>query len=75
MIYISIINNETNIILNCHKGTKDGEFFRLVIDLDSKRVIERPDHSDIDVSTAYSHVYRLLKSGNELPKETVAAWG
>lgn len=75
MIYISIIQDGLFITLNCHKGTKDGEFFQLVIDPRTKKVLKKPSEPDIDVSTAYSHVYALLKSGEPLPSETVAAWG
>lgn len=75
MVYINIIEKDSLIILNCHKGKKDGEFFRLVINPQTKEVIERPDMPDIDASTAYSHIYGLLQSGQPLPKETVAAWG
>mgnify|MGYP004532703381 CR=1 FL=1 len=75
MIYISISQNETSIILDCHKKTKDGAYFRLVIERMTRRVIERPDNLDADVSAAYAHVYRLLKNNEPLPAETVAAWG
>lgn len=75
MVYISIVDDGLFITLNCHKGTKDGEFFQLVIDSNTKKVIKRPTNPDIDVSTAYSHIYMLMKSGKPLPKETVAAWG
>lgn len=75
MVYINIIQNESSIVLNCHKGTKDGEYFQLVIDPSTSKVIERPAKSDIDASAAYSHVYSMLKNGTPLPKETVAAWG
>lgn len=75
MVYISIIEDGLFITLNCHKGTKDGEFFQLIIDPKSKKVIKRPSKPDMDASIAYSHVYMLLKSGEPLPKETVAAWG
>jgi hypothetical protein len=75
MVFISILQNGTYIILNCHKGGKNGEFFRIVIDSTTKEVIEKPENPDIDVSVAYSHVYMLLKSGEPLPEETVAAWG
>lgn len=75
MVYITIVDNGSTITLNCHKGTKDGEFFQLVIDPITKKLIKRPLNPDIDASTAYSHVYNLMKSGEPLPKETVAAWG
>ena len=75
MIYISIDNDEQFITLNCHKGSKDGEFFQLVIDANTKKVVKRPLNPDIDATTAYSHVYMLIKTGKPLPKETVAAWG
>lgn len=75
MIYISIVEDGAFVVLNCHKGSKDGEFFQLIIDAKTKEVVQRPSNPDIDASTAYSHVYALMKSGNPLPKETVAAWG
>lgn len=75
MVYISIIQEGTNIILNCHKGSKNGDYFKLVIDINSKKIIEKPSNYDIDASIAYSHIYMLLKSGEPLPRETVAAWG
>jgi hypothetical protein len=75
MVYINIIEDESTITLNCHKGSKEGEFFQLVIDPQTREVIKRPEKTDIDASTAYSHVYMLLKAGKPLPKETVAAWG
>lgn len=75
MVYISIIEDGRLIILNCNKGSKDGEYFQLIIDSKTKEVVNRPDNPDIDVSAAYSHIYMMLKSGEPLPKETVAAWG
>ena len=77
MIYITIVQDEdkSSITLNCHKGYKDGEFFQLVIDAKTRKVIKRPQNPDIDASAAYSHVCMLLNSGEPLPKETVAAWG
>ena len=75
MVYIEVIQNKDKIILNCNKGSKDGEFFRLIIDPVSKRVIERPEHPDIDASVAYSRIYKMMESGEKLPSETVAAWG
>lgn len=75
MVYIDIIQDGFLIILNCHKGTEDGEYFQLIIDSRSKKVIKKPENPDIDASIAYSHVYTLLKSGTPLPKKTVAAWG
>ena len=60
MIYISIDNDDQFITLNCHKGSKDGEFFQLVIDANTMKVVKRPPNPDIDATTAYSHVYILL---------------
>lgn len=37
MVYITIVDNGSTITLNCHKGTKDGEFFQLVIDPITKK--------------------------------------
>lgn len=75
MVNIEIIQNGSLITLNCHKGYEDGEFFQLEIDAATKEVVKRPAEPDIDASTAYSHVYGLLKSGEPLPAKTVAAWG
>lgn len=75
MVYIDIIHDGFFITLNCHKGTVDGEFFQLVIDPLSKKVIKGPKNPDIDVSAAYSHIYTMLRSGEPLPDKTVAAWG
>lgn len=75
MVYISVVQDEYYIILNCHKGSEEGEYFRLVIDPVTKRVIEKPDEPDINVSAAYSHIYMLLSSGEPLPNKTIAAWG
>ena len=75
MVFIYIIKNDNLITMNCYKGSKDGEFFQLVIDANTREVVKRPEVCDIDVSAAYSHIYSMLKSGTELPKETVAAWG
>lgn len=75
MVFIYIKENDKLIILDCHKGSKEGDYFQLVIDVNTKRVVKRPYICDIDVSVAYSHIYSLLKNGKALPKETVAAWG
>lgn len=75
MVYIEIFQDGPLITLNCHKGSESGEFFQLVIDATTKEAVKRPAEPDIDASTAYSHVYGLLKSGEPLPQKTVAAWG
>lgn len=75
MVYIDIVQNGSFIILNCHRGSEDGEYFQLVIDAQTREVIKRPVESDIDASAAYSHIYAMLCSGEELPLHTVAAWG
>ena len=75
MVYIDILQNDLFIILNCHKGSENGEFFQIIIDSQTKQVIKKPSNPDIDVSTAYSHVYALLRDGKQLPIKTVAAWG
>lgn len=75
MVFITIIQEGNLITLNCHKGSKDGEFFQLVVDATTRELIKRPENPDMDASTAYSCIYQLLKSGEPLPKETVAAWG
>ena len=75
MVYIDIIQDGTLIILNCHRGCEDGEFFQLVIDAETKQLVKRPAEPDMDASIAYAHVYGLLKSGELLPEKTVAAWG
>lgn len=75
MVYITVIDEGNLVTLNCHKNSRDGEFFQLVIDANTREVVKKPAEPDIDVSAAYSHIYTLLKSGDPLPKETVAAWG
>ena len=75
MVYIDIIRDGALIILNCHRGCEDGEFFQLVIDAETKQLVKRPAEPDMDASIAYGHVYGLLKSGEPLPEKTVAAWG
>lgn len=75
MVYIEILQNEHGIILDCHKSTEDGEYFQLIIDPTTRELIKRPEYPDIDASTAYSHVYNMLRSGEPLPQKTVAAWG
>ena len=75
MVYINISQNNDSIILDCHKNSKNGDFFQLIIDKKTKELIQKPSEPDIDASTAYSHVYFMLKNGETLPQETVAAWG
>lgn len=75
MIYIDILQDGLFITLNCHKGSENGEFFQLIIDSRTKRVIKKPQYPDIDASTAYSHVYALMCEGKPLPSQTVASWG
>ena len=75
MVFIDIIQDELFITLNCHKGSEQGEFFQLVIDARTKKVIKKPPNPDIDATIAYSHIYAMLKDGKPLPTHTVAAWG
>lgn len=75
MVFIDIIQNGTLITLNCHKGSENGEFFQLVIDVQTRNIIQKPDKPDIDASAAYSHVYAMMKKEIPLPTHTVAAWG
>lgn len=75
MVYIDIIQDEGLITLNCHKGSEQGDFFQLVVDSNTKRVVEKPSEPDIDASTAYSHIYAMLTNGEPLPNHTVASWG
>ena len=75
MVYIDVLQDGGYITLNCHKGSKDGEFFQLVIDSETKQVIKKPSNPDIDASTAYSHIYALMRDGVPLPVQTVASWG
>lgn len=75
MIYIDILQDDSFITLNCHKGSQSGEYFQLVIDANTKQVVKKPANPDIDVSTAYSHVYAMLRDGVQLPSKTVASWG
>lgn len=75
MVFISLTEDETKVILDCHKHSKDGDYFRLVIDKKTCGLIEKPEMPDMDASAAYSHIYSLIKEGKKLPKETVAEWG
>lgn len=75
MVFIELSRQGDLIIADCHKGTKNGEYFQLIIDSVSKECISSPEEKDIDVSIAYSRIYHLLKEGKPLPKETSAEWG
>ncbi len=75
MVYIDVVQDGLFITLNCHKKTEDGEFFQLVIDAKSMKVLKKPENPDIDASTAYSHIYTLVRNGKQLPSHTVACWG
>lgn len=75
MIYINITETDDIIILNCNKKTKDGEPFQLIIDKKTGKLIQKPEYPDIDASAAYSRIYSMMKTGEPLPKETIAAWG
>ena len=75
MVYIDIVQDGPFITLNCHKGSEKGEFFQLVIDANTKKVLKKPSEPDIDASAAYSHVYSMLRDGKPLPAHTVASWG
>jgi hypothetical protein len=75
MVFIKTEHEGNLIILHCNKESKDGEYFKLVIDIDTKEIIEKPEKPDIDVSTAYSRVYNLLDSDKRVPDEMVACWG
>lgn len=75
MIYIEITQQDGLIIADCHKATKNGEYFQLIIDSVSKKCISSPKKKDIDVSAACSRIYHLLKDEKPLPKEISAEWG
>lgn len=75
MVFIDVMQDGHFVTLNCHKGSENGEFFQLVIDSRTRQVVKKPENPDIDASTAYSHIYSMLKNGEELPAHTVAAWG
>ena len=75
MVFIDIIQDELFITLNCHKGSEQGEFFQLVIDARTKKVIKKPPNPDIDATIAYSHIYAMMRNEIKLPSHTVAAWG
>lgn len=75
MVYIDVSQDGSLITLNCHKRTEDGEFFQLLIDAKTMQVLKRPENPDIDVSVAYSHIYALMRNGEQLPSHTVACWG
>lgn len=74
MVYVSISEDEKNVILDCHKSRPDGDYFQLVIDKATRELVNHPA-PDIDKSAAYSCVWNLLREGKPLPKETVAEWG
>ncbi len=75
MVFIDLKQEGNLIIMDCHKGAENGEYFRMILDKDTREVLERPEHVGVDEATAYSHVNRLLKSGRPLPKHTVSEWG
>ena len=75
MVFINVVKEDPMIVLDCHKQTEDGEYFRLVIDPKTKEVIEKPDDYDIDATTAYSRIFGYLMKNKPLPKRTVAEWG
>lgn len=75
MVFINLKQDNNFVIMECHKGSEDGEYFRMIIDKNTREVIERPKNIGVDESTAYSHVNRLLRSGRPLPQKTVSEWG
>lgn len=75
MVKIQIKENELVVILDCYKNCDPSKYFQLIIDKETKELIERPQTPDIDASVAYSCVYSLLIEGKQLPKETFAEWG
>ncbi len=75
MVYIDIVQNENMIILDCHKEYEDGEYFQIIMDAKTGRLVKHSEFPDIDASAAYSCVYRILRDGKTLPKRTVAEWG
>ncbi len=75
MIYINISKNGNLITLDCHKGSENGEAFTIIIDAETKEIIDRSHVSDIDASVAFGHVYSMLLNNKSLPEKTVAAWG
>ena len=75
MIYIKIEENERFIFLDCNKNNKNGEPFKVVIDKNTRRVLEATTDSDMDISTVYSCVCSYLEKDKPLPQETCAAWG
>lgn len=75
MVYIDIERNDSNITLYCHKGSEQGETFKIVMDAATGEVLEKPDYPDIDASVAYGHVYSMLRHNKPLPTKTIAEWG
>lgn len=73
MVNIYITEDDKLVKADCQKAT--GGCFTLLIDKNTKELLEIPENADIDVSCAYSHILQLLKKGIPLPKETSAAWG
>lgn len=43
MVFITLTQQDGLIIADCHKGTKNGEYFQLVIDSVSKECISSPE--------------------------------
>ena len=75
MVFIDIEQVDGKVIMNCYKHTEDGEYFRIILDAESGKVLERPDYVGVDESTASGHVLRLIKLGQPLPKKTASEWG
>lgn len=74
MVFINISEKNNLITLDCHKNTRDGEYFQLVIDKTTEELVGNPS-PDIDKSAAYSCVLNMLETGEPLPQETVSEWG
>lgn len=74
MVFINVMCRDP-IVLDCHRGSVDGEAFRLVIDPETKEILEAPERPCIDASAAYSRVFGLLMEGQPLPDEMAAEWG
>ena len=71
MVFINVIERNP-IVLDCHRNSPDGESFRLVIEPETREILEKPEKYDIDISTAYSRIFGFLMNNEPLPNRIVA---
>ena len=75
MVQIFIVVENNLVIMDCYERDRNNAYFRLVVDKNTLKIIEKPEECNINVSISYSRICSLIKSGKPLPKETCAAWG